>query len=92
MALTNREAAREPAETIALKAVVWILSDDDRAERFLSLTGTTPDALRDSLGSEATQAATLAFLTSHEPDLIACSIAIDVAPARIADAARELGA
>ena len=56
----------------------------------LDLTGLTPDTLRGSLGSRATQRAVLEFLCSHEPDLVDAADALGVTPARLAAAAGEL--
>lgn len=75
---------------LALQALVWILSDDARAERLLALTGLTPDGLRAGAGDPTVLAATLAFLESHEPDLVTCAEAIDVTPAALVAAARAL--
>jgi hypothetical protein len=68
------------SETIALAALAATLSDERRAERFLQLTGLSPDGIRASLGDRHTLAACLAFLESHEPDLIAVSEALDMKP------------
>ena len=54
------------------------------------MTGLDPDSLRASLGSRATLAAILAFLTGHEADLIACAEALDTRPEAIAAAAYRL--
>lgn len=67
-----------------------MLGDDDRAQRLLSLTGLTPDALRDGLGDRGVQSAVLEFLCSHEPDLVAAAEALEVEPQELADAARRL--
>ncbi|MDK2761119.1 MAG: DUF3572 domain-containing protein [Sphingopyxis sp.] len=75
---------------LALRALGWILSDEPRAERLLSLTGLAPDELRASLTEQATLAAILSFLTAHEDDLIACAEALQMPPAAIAAAARRL--
>jgi len=69
-----------------------VLTDQDRAERFLSLTGLTPDVLRASLGEPATMAAVLEFLFSHEPDLLAAADALEVTPETLARARERLGA
>ncbi|MFC0203530.1 DUF3572 family protein [Novosphingobium soli] len=69
-----------------------MLGDSSRAERFLALTGLTPDALRASLASPGTQAAVLDFLCAHEPDLIAAADALGVAPATLVAARAELEA
>jgi Protein of unknown function (DUF3572) len=78
------------APGIALQALVWALSDEARAERLLSLTGLTPEGLRAGIGEAGLQAAILGFLENHEPDLIACAMAIDVSPAALVAARREL--
>ncbi|KQT34799.1 hypothetical protein ASG29_01160 [Sphingomonas sp. Leaf412] len=75
-ASTNEEAA----ETTGLRAVAWIIGDDDRAGRLLALTGLDADALRDGLGDRTVLAAVLAFLESHEPDLLACAAALETSP------------
>ncbi len=69
-----------------------MLTDQDRAERFLSLTGLTPDVLRASLGEPATMAAVLEFLCSHEPDLVAAADALEVTPETLVRARERLGA
>ena len=75
-------------QALALNALGWVLSDSDRAARFLALTGLTPDELRTSLGEPGTLGAVLDFLCAHEPDLVAAADALGVAPQQLA-AARE---
>lgn len=65
-----------------------MLGDGDRAERFLALTGLTPDELRNGLGDPAVQGAVLEFLCGHEADLIAAAEALGMSPAALA-ATRE---
>lgn len=65
-----------------------MLGDGDRAERFLALTGLTPDELRSGLGDPAVQGAVLEFLCGHEADLIAAAEALGMSPAALA-ATRE---
>ncbi len=77
---------------LALGALGWALADQDRAERLLSLTGLTPQDLRDRIRDPSLLAAILGFLESHEPDLLACADALDVAPADLVDARRRLEA
>lgn len=64
---------RETAEALALNALVWVLGDERRMERLLSLTGLTGDELRGRLTDPHLLAAVLDFLSSYEPDLIACA-------------------
>jgi hypothetical protein len=89
-ALTIARASASPLDpaATALQALGWVLSDAPRAERFLALTGLTPDELRAGLGDPAVQGAVLEFLTGHEADLIAAAEALGLAPAELA-AARE---
>ena len=75
---------------LALQALGWILADEPRAERLLGLTGLAPSDLRSSLGEQATLAAILSFLTSHENDLVACADALQVPPTAIAAASLRL--
>jgi hypothetical protein len=81
--LTNEDPA-----ALALRALVWTLGDADRAARLLALTGLTPDDLRARAGDGSVLAATLGFLESHEPDLLACAEDLEIAPAALV-AARE---
>ncbi len=67
-----------------------MLADDDRAERLLSLTGLTPEVLRDNLTDRTTLAAVLDYLAAHEPDLMLAADALNVAPDRLVAARREL--
>ena len=67
-----------------------MLTDDDRAQRLLSLTGLTPDDLRERLTDPTVLAAVLEFLTQHEPDLVLAADALNVDPAALVAAHREL--
>jgi hypothetical protein len=80
------------AQTLALGALGWILGDSDRATRMLALTGLTPDVLRGAVAEPATQAAILAFLEAHEPDLIAAAQHLDTSPQALVHARMELEA
>ncbi|WP_095012142.1 DUF3572 family protein [Tsuneonella mangrovi] len=77
---------------MALSALGWVLSDSQRAERLLALTGLTPEALRDNLTDKATLSAVLGFLESHEPDLLLAADALNVAPEALVRANAELSA
>ncbi len=79
------------AEALALSAMAATLTDERRARRFLDLTGLNVDELRSRAvaGDRSLLGATIAFLESHEPDLIAVAEAIGSSPARLV-AAREV--
>lgn len=83
-------APERTPETIALEALGWVLTDDARADRFLALTGLTPEQLRGGLGERTVLAAVLEFLAGHEADLVAAAIALDLPPEKISVAARTL--
>jgi hypothetical protein len=80
------------APGIALAALAWVLSDTARAERFLALTGLTPDMLRAAIGEPETHRAVLDFLCAHEPDLVAAAESLGVEPAELAAARDRIGA
>jgi len=73
------------AEALALAAMAATLTDERRARRFLDLTGLAVDELRDRAvaGDRSLLAATIAFLESHEPDLLAVAGAIGSSPAQL---------
>ncbi|MGZ5791377.1 MAG: DUF3572 family protein [Croceibacterium sp.] len=73
---------------MALGALAWMLTDERRAQRFLDLTGLTPEQLRGRIESRELQLSVLEFLCAHEPDLLGAAEALGVAPAAIA-AARD---
>jgi len=67
-----------------------VLADDNRANRFLGLTGLTPDQLRAGIGTREVQLAVLDFLCAHEPDLVAAADSLGLEPAAIASAREAL--
>jgi hypothetical protein len=80
------------AEALALSALAATLTDERRALRFLDLTGLDADELRRRAmaGDRTLLAATLAFLESHEPDLIAVAEAIGTMPSALVTARGKL--
>lgn len=75
---------------LALSALSWLLSDPERAQRYLDLTGLDPDALRHGLGNPVVLASALEFLANHEPDLVSAAEALAVTPEDLIAAAKEL--
>lgn len=78
-------------QTLALRAIGWIVAEPGRVERFLTLTGLDPDQLRAGLGDPGVLSATLDYLMSHEPDLIACAEALGETPDAIVAARQVIG-
>lgn len=68
------------AEILALRALAYVIGDDELGPRLLALTGLDPATLRERAGDRTLLAATLAFLEAHEPSLIACAEALEVKP------------
>lgn len=67
-------------ETLALRALATVIGDDRLRDRFLALTGLSPDELRQSAGDPGTLAALLDFLAAHEPDLMLVAERLGVKP------------
>jgi hypothetical protein len=86
---TTNNSPRD-TEELALAALAATLNDERRAQRFLDLTGLSPDELRARVGERDLLAATLAFLEAHEPDLLAVAGAIGVKPEALIAARSEL--
>jgi hypothetical protein len=86
----GRDAAREEAEALALRALVWTLTEPARAMRLLDMTGLAPADLRARASDPAVLTAALAFLEAYEPDLVACARALDIRPEAIVAARHEL--
>nr|WP_086618899.1 DUF3572 family protein [Erythrobacter tepidarius] len=78
--------------TLALAALGWVLESDERAARYLALTGLDPDRLRAGLGDPAILASSLEFLANHEPDLIRAAEALAVSPEELVAAKDALRA
>ena len=78
------------AATLALAALGWVLEDEDRAERYLELTGLDPDTLRAGLGDPAVLSSCLDFLANFEPDLIRAAEALAVTPEELIAARQDL--
>jgi hypothetical protein len=90
--MNARDTIDDDASALALQALAWTLGDDSRASRLLALTGLEPEGIRLRIGDPAMLGAVLAFLESHEPDLIACAEAIGVKPQKLITAQERLNA
>lgn len=69
-----------------------MLSDQERADRLLALTGLTPEILRERLTDRQVLAAVLEYLAGHEPDLMLAADALNVSPDTLVRARHELSA
>lgn len=75
---------------VLLGALAWVCGDDMRGQRLLDLTGLDASELRARATESAILVATGEFLSSHEPDLIACAAALDCSPTDIVAATAAL--
>lgn len=74
----------EAAETLALQALTFLLSEPLRLSRFLSLTGMAPETVRAAATSPELLDATLEYLLSDESLLLTFCQEAGVDPATIA--------
>jgi hypothetical protein len=88
----QNQVSGDDAAGLALRALGWVLADQPRAQRFLELTGLTPESLRSSVEQPTTLAAVLDFLAAHEPDLTAAADELDITPAQLIAACESLAA
>lgn len=82
---------QEVAFSHALKAITFILADDVLRDRFLALSGLSPEEIRASIQRPDFLASVLEFLIGHEPDLLAFAEATEEKPTNIVAAWRQLG-
>jgi hypothetical protein len=75
---------------LALSALAAALSDERRAQRFLSLTGIETDELRARAAEPQLLSALIAFLEAHEPDLLSVSEQIGVRADQLVAARRQI--
>ena len=60
----------DEAETLALKVLQFVLSDEVLQRRFLSITGMAPDDFRDAVRTSDFLGGVLDFLLGNEADLL----------------------
>lgn len=88
----SRETIAAPeAETIAVRALVFLAREPARIERFFALTGLRPEDVRALAHEPAFQLAVLEHLASDERLLLAFVAAENVTPESVAQALRALG-
>lgn len=83
--------ADEESETIALRAVSYILETDELRDRLLALSGLDVDSFRGMLDDKQALASILEFLIAHEPDLLNAAAALHIPPEQLVNAWRDLG-
>lgn len=79
------------AEETAVAVLGWLAGEPDMLDRFLALSGTRPDQLRQSIRDPAFMAGMLDFLMAHEPTLMAFCEATDTKPEAVVSASNHYG-
>lgn len=77
------------AEETAIAVLGWLAGEPDMLGRFLALSGTRPDQLRQSVGDPAFMAGMLDFLMAHEPSLLAFCAATGTEPEAVVRASHH---
>ncbi|HEX6119203.1 MAG TPA: DUF3572 family protein [Dongiaceae bacterium] len=86
---TAKQALPDP-HTLALQALAWLASDEERLVRFLNLSGMTPRGLRATATHPESLGAVLDYLLAWEPLLLSFSEEHGVAPEIIAHSRQRL--
>lgn len=86
------KSARLDAETLALRALAYVVGDPALGPRLLDLTGLDVATLRTRAADPVLLGATLAFLEGHEASLLSAAEALDVSPQALVAARETLGA
>ncbi len=82
--------SRDEAEVIALKALGFLASDPDRITRFLRLTGTTPESIRDGAIAPRFLSGVLEYLCGDQTLLLLFTESEGLKPEIIDSAIRSL--
>jgi hypothetical protein len=74
---------REAAESLALEGLAFLAADSERLERFVALSGLSPDNLRAAMAAPGFPAGVLDYFASDEPLLLAFAANRQIGPAEI---------
>jgi hypothetical protein len=77
-------------EQIAIRALGYLASDDERLQRFLDLTGLTHDTVRSAALTPGFFAAVLDYFLAHEPSLVEFANWAQLEPEHIVNARSRL--
>ncbi len=86
MATPGVTIAREDAQMLAAKGLIFIANDQEMLGRFMGLTGLAPDDLRGTAGEPEFLAGVLSFFMDHEAVLLAFAASAGISPRHVADA------
>ena len=86
----SARVADAEAEEVAVEAFGYIASDERLRDRFLAVSGLTPEGIRSAAREDGFLAGVLAFLMEHEPSLLAFAESSGRSPSVVAAAAARL--
>ena len=89
--MLREKSTNAAPEVLGLQALAHVAGHEELGPRFLALTGMDAADLRARAGESPVLAAVIAFLASHEADLVAVAERLGVAPEALAAAGRALG-
>lgn len=85
-----RSRQPEDAENLAIQALGFLASDEERLGRFLAMTGLGPENLRAAAASPGFLASVLGHIAQDEDMLISFAAEAGVPPERVGRAAERL--
>ncbi|MHA7970703.1 DUF3572 domain-containing protein [Rhizobium sp. CAU 1783] len=85
----NNTSIPAEAEETAIAVLGWLANEPDMLGRFLALSGTRPDQLRQAVGDPSFLAGMLDFLMAHEPSLMAFCEASGIKPETVVSASHH---
>lgn len=88
--VSQKEAAGERAEALALRALAFIAGDEERFDRFLLSTGTTPDDVRARAGQPDFLSGVFDHMLADEGLLLAFAEDAEVEPSSVVAARYRL--
>ncbi|MEM0899082.1 MAG: DUF3572 domain-containing protein [Pseudomonadota bacterium] len=77
-------------QLVAVAALSWIAADTTLINRFLDLTGLSPDNIRAAATNDAFLASVLDFILNHEPTLMSFCAENELDPKTVDQARRHL--
>lgn len=89
---SKNNALAERAEALAIEALTFLAGDSQALERFMSLSGLSPETLREAAAQPGFFAGVLDFLAADEPLLLAFAANAGRDPAEIERARQALAA
>ncbi|WJH39698.1 DUF3572 domain-containing protein [Aliirhizobium terrae] len=85
----NQQAIAAQAEETAATVLAWLAGEPDMFQRFLALSGVTPDQIRNAVSDPGFLAGMIDFVMGHEPTLLAFCEATGTKPETVVAASHH---